>query len=500
MKTRARWALAGLFCLIVSGCGGSQSGKTDATPTPASTPADETLPPTADPYAVLPPETRASVFEPFTGDFDAMVKRRVIRAGVAVNRTHYFIDHGVQRGIAYDALTLFEDEINKRLKTGLLKIHVVFVPLTRDQMLSALNDGKVDMLAAQLTATPEREKVVAFSNPTRDNVSEILVTGPGASSVTSVDGLSGQTVFVRKTSSYAQSLETLNTRLKKDGKAPVTIKDAPETLEDDDILEMVNAGLVPMTVVDDYMAEFWQKIFTKIQPQKNVALRTGGHLAVAVRKNNPGLLQVANNFIKVYGPESMFGKTMDRRYLQNVKYATNATSVEERKRFQAIVEMFRKYGQQYEMDFLLMAAQGFQESRLDQDARSHVGAIGVMQIMPATGAELGVGDITQMENNINGGVKYMRQLMDSLFKDETIDPVNKGLMAFAAYNAGPGRLKALRKETKARGLDPNKWFGNVEQIASERIGRETVTYVSNIYKYYIAYKLVMEQNAARQQK
>jgi membrane-bound lytic murein transglycosylase MltF len=105
-----------------------------------------------------------------------------------------------------------------------------------------------------------------------------------------------------------------------------------------------------------------------------------------------------------------------------------------------------------------------------------------------------------MENNINGGVKYMRQLMDSLFKDETIDPVDKGLMAFAAYNAGPGRLKALRKETKARGLDPNKWFGNVEQIASERIGRETVTYVSNIYKYYIAYKLVMEQNAARQQK
>jgi membrane-bound lytic murein transglycosylase MltF len=257
---------------------------------------------------------------------------------------------------------------------------------------------------------------------------------------------------------------------------------------------MVNAGLVPMTIVDDYLAEFWQKVFTNIKTHKTVAVRTGGNLAIAVRKSNPKLVEAANKFIKVYGPGSVFGKTMDRRYLQSTKYASNATSKAERDRFLTIIELFRKYGQKYDMDFLLMAAQGFQESRLDQNARSQVGAIGVMQIMPATGKELAVGDISSMEPNIHGGVKYMRQLIDSAFKGETaIDPVNKGLMAFAAYNAGPGRLRALRKETKARGLDPDKWFGNVEQIASERIGRETVTYVANIYKYYIAYKLVMEQ-------
>jgi membrane-bound lytic murein transglycosylase MltF len=149
------------------------------------------------------------------------------------------------------------------------------------------------------------------------------------------------------------------------------------------------------------------------------------------------------------------------------------------------------------VDFLLMAAQGFQESALNQDAKSPVGAIGVMQVMPETGKDLKVGDITVLESNIHAGVKYMRFVIDQYFKDEPMDKLNKGLFAFASYNAGPGRVRQLRKEAEKRGLDPNVWFGNVEQIASERIGRETVTYVSNIYKYYVAYRLVMEQKQRR---
>jgi membrane-bound lytic murein transglycosylase MltF len=175
----------------------------------------------------------------------------------------------------------------------------------------------------------------------------------------------------------------------------------------------------------------------------------------------------------------------------------NAATDAERKKFEAVVELFRKYSDQYKVDFLLMAAQGYQESQLNQDAKSRVGAIGIMQIMPATGKELNVGDIAQMEPNIHGGVKYVRGLIDTYFKDEPMDSLNKGLFAFAAYNAGPGRVRQLRKEAEKRGLDPNVWFGNVEQIASERIGRETVTYVANIYKYYIAYRLVAEEAARK---
>src|SRR3954466_9745683 len=144
-----------------------------------------------------------------------------------------------------------------------------------------------------------------------------------------------------------------------------------------------------------------------------------------------------------------------------------------------------------------MAAQGYQESTLDQDVKSPVGAVGVMQVMPPTGKELNVGNISEVEPNIHAGVKYMRFMMDQYFKDEPMDNLNKGLMTFAAYNAGPRRVRQLREEAAQRGLDPNVWFGNVERVASERIGRETVTYVSNIYKYYVAYGVALETTAPR---
>jgi membrane-bound lytic murein transglycosylase MltF len=144
-----------------------------------------------------------------------------------------------------------------------------------------------------------------------------------------------------------------------------------------------------------------------------------------------------------------------------------------------------------------MAAQGFQESGLDQNVRSKVGAIGVMQVMPATGKELNVGDVKQLEPNIHAGVKYIRFMIDQYFKDEPMDRLNKGLFSFASYNAGPARIRQLRAETARRGLNPNVWFGNVERIVSERIGRETVTYVSNIYKYYVAYRLLLEERDRR---
>jgi membrane-bound lytic murein transglycosylase MltF len=446
---------------------------------------------------VLPEEARNVLDKPFLGDFDEMVKRRLIRAGVVYSRTHYFIDRGTQRGISYEAIKLFEDEINKRLKTGLLKVHVAIVPLTRDQLFPALQEGKVDFVAAVLTITPERQKLANFSIPTRANVSELVVTAPDVPGVATPDDLSGREVFVRKSSSYHESLLQLNESLAARKKPPVVIKPAPEALEDDDVLEMVNAGLVDVTIVDDFVVEFWKQIFTNIRPQP-AAVRTGGEIAVGVRKNNPRLLAATNAWIKAYGPRTAFGNQMEKRYLESTRYVKNAAADSERKKLLTLVEFFRTYGKRYGVDYLLMAAQGYQESGLDHAAKSHVGAIGVMQVMPATGKELKVGDITQVEPNIHAGVKYFRFMMDQYYKDEPMDEVNKGLMTLASYNAGPNRMRQLRNETAKRGLDPNIWFGNVERVVSERIGRETVTYVSNIYKYYVAYRLVSEQMAARE--
>ncbi len=431
--------------------------------------------------------------EPFTGDFDALVKRRAIRAGVTFNRTHYFIDKGQERGLAYESLKQFENDLNEELKTGNLRVHVVMVPMTRDQLYPALAGGKVDMVAAMVTVTPEREKLVAFSVPTRTNVSEVVVTGPGAPPIATVDDLAGQRVFVRKGSIYHESIVALNEKLKARGKPEVIVDEAPGVLEDDDILEMVNAGLAPITVVDDYLAEFWSKVLPDIKVHRDVSVRSGGSLAVAFRKENPRLREAVDTWLRKHGKGDAFRNVVERKYLSNVKYAKNAAAEAERKKLLAVLDLFKKYGAQYDIDYLLMAAQGYQESTLDQTVKSPVGAIGVMQIMPPTGKELNVGDIALIEPNIHAGVKYMRFMVDQYYKDEPMDDLNKALMTFASYNAGPGRLRQLRRETEKRGLDRNVWFGNVERIASERIGRETVTYVSNIYKYYIAYRLWADQ-------
>jgi len=240
-------------------------------------------------------------------------------------------------------------------------------------------------------------------------------------------------------------------------------------------------------------------VFTNITVHDQAAVRTGASLAVAIRKNSPLLAAEFNAFLANHGPGTSFGNMMEKRYLVSTAFVKQATSEAERKKFSELVRLFKKYGDQYRLDYLLMAAQGYQESGLDRDARSQVGAIGVMQVMPATGKELNVGDIKELEANIHAGIKYMRFMIDRYYKDEPMDKLNKGLFAFASYNAGPGRIRQLRKEAAKRGLDPNVWFGNVEQIASERIGWETVTYVANIYKYYIAHQLISHQAAQRDQ-
>jgi len=500
MTSEIKFAVAALLIAIVTACSGQDPAPAPATSPAAAAPAandDAPLPANTSPYDALPDAIQQVLDKPFTGDFDEMVKRRAIRVGVTYNRTHYFVDKGQERGLTYESLKAFDTELNTELKTGNLRVHVVPIVMPRNQLAPALRDGKIDMVAAMVTVRPELEALAAFSVPTRENVNEVVVTGPGAPPIASVDDLSSQEVFVRRSSPYFDSLTRLNTELKARGKAPVLIVEAPDELEDDDILEMVNAGLTPITVVDDFLAEFWSKVFTELDVHSSVTTRTGGKLAIGFRKNNPKLKARVDAWVRKHGKGDMFRNVIEKRYLENVKYAKNASADAERRKYLAIVELFKKYGAQYNLDYLLMAAQGYQESTLDQNVKSPVGAIGVMQVMPPTGKELNVGDISKLEPNIHAGVKYMRFMMDQYYKDEPMDELNKALMTFASYNAGPGRMRQLRRETEKRGLNPNLWFGNVERITSEKIGRETVTYVSNIFKYYLTYRLLAEQAMRR---
>jgi membrane-bound lytic murein transglycosylase MltF len=444
----------------------------------------------------------AEMQKPWTGDLDGMIERRIIRVLVVNSKTFYFHDKGVLRGATVDYYRLFEEELNKKLaaegklKNKNLKVHVYFIPMRRDQLLPALAAGKGDIAGANLTITPERQKLVDFTSAILVNVSEIVVSGPASPKIASLDDLSGKEIFVRKSSSYYESLADLNKKFAAAKKPPVKLKDAPETLEDEDLLEMLDAGLIALVVVDKHKAEFWKQIFPKLTLHDNIAVRSGGDVAPAIRKGSPQVKAALDEFITRNKVGTAVGNQLLTRYLKNVKYVKNAASEKERKKFLTLVQYFQKYGNQYDVDWLLMGAQGYQESQLNQSAKSRVGAVGVMQLMPATGKDMKVGNIRETEANIHAGIKYMRWMIDEYYEKEPMTKLDKALFAFASYNAGAGRVRQLRKEAAARGLDPNVWFQNVEYVAAEKLGQETVTYVSNIYKYYIAYRLIMESRAA----
>jgi membrane-bound lytic murein transglycosylase MltF len=485
MKTRTvSVVLTATLLLLAAGASGQAPGKTPAKAAAPSGQADYTL-----------PDVTA---KKWTGDLDGMIKRRQIRILVPYSKTFYFVDRATQRGLAYEVGRLFEEDLNKKkLKTKHVRVHVLFVPMARDQIIPALREGRGDVAMANLTITPERLKQVDFSDPTARNVSEIVVTGPGGEPIKTLEDLAGKEVYVRKSSSFYESLEKVNADFAKAAKAAVKVRLAPENLEMEDILEMVNAGLVKVTIADDHIAKFWKQIFTKLVLHPDAAIRTGGDIGWMIRKDSPQLTTELNAFLARYPEGSSRRTQLLQKYLKSTKYAKEATSKDEIAKFERTIEFFRKYGDRYDMDFLLMMAQGYQESQLNQEAKSPVGAIGVMQVMPPTGKDMNVGDITQIEPNIHAGVKYMRFMMDQFYENEPMDRLNKGLFTFASYNAGPGRVQQLRKQADKRGLDPNVWFNNVELIAAEKIGRETVTYVANIYKYYLAYRMVEEERAER---
>ena len=433
--------------------------------------------------------------EIWIGDFDEMAKRRLIRVLVAYSKTFFFLDGGRQRGLSHDLVREFEKFVNKKLKTKTLKVNVLFIPVQRDKLIPGLVNGLGDIAVANLTITSERLKSADFSNPLLTGVKELLVTGPAASPLSDIDDLAGKEIHVRRSSSYYESLVLLNEEFINTGKSKIKLVPVDESLEDEDLLEMVNAGLIPMIVMDSHKAQFWTQIFDKIKVHPEIAVRTGGEIGWAFRQNSPKLKAVVNEFVKGNKKGSLIGNMMLKRYLKSTKYVKNSLSKENLQKFEQMVELFQRYADQYEFDYLMMAAQAYQESGLDQNRKSHVGAIGVMQVLPTTAADrnVNISEIEKLENNIHAGTKYMRFIVDRYYKDEPMDDLNKMLFAFASYNAGPAKVRRLRNKTAKIGLDPNVWFHNVEIAAAQVIGRETVQYVSNIYKYYIAYRMITEQ-------
>ena len=433
--------------------------------------------------------------KPWTGDFDQMLERRIIRVVVPYSRTLYFNDKGHERGITAETVRDFERWINKKYAKTLVKrpLTVFIIPTTRDKLLPDVAKGIGDIAVGNLTVTEDRLKVVDFASPADWlTIKELVVTGPKSPAIGTTDDLSGKTVHVRKASSYYESLKALNERFRKEGKRAVTMVLVPDALEDEDMMEMLNAGLLEAIVVDDWKAKMWAQILPKIKVNEQAAVREAGKIGWAIRKGSSKLEAEILGFYRGYLKKGGVVESRLKQYMSRIKQIKDPTATAEWKRFEETLALFEKYGQKYNFDPLMLAAQGYQESQLNQSAKSRVGAVGIMQVMPATGSELKVGNIRVTEPNIHAGAKYMDQLMTKYFPDANFRENDRSLFAFASYNAGPGNISKMRKEAAKRGLDPDKWFNNVEILVAQKIGMETTTYVRNVYKYYVAYKLQLE--------
>jgi membrane-bound lytic murein transglycosylase MltF len=431
-----------------------------------------------------------------TADLDTMRRRGVIRVLVSFKKTEYFIVNGQQRGFEYELMEQYERYLNKGDKKGQLRFDVVYIPVPFGSLLSNLVKGRGDVAAAGLTITPKRREEVAFTTPYVRDVNEVIVTRKDDESIRSLNDLSGRIVYVLSASSYVQHLIRLNKEFKKAGRPPVYVVESDPYLGTEDILELVNAGIVEVTVADNHIARLWANVLPDIKVHEDIAVNTSGEIAWAVRKDNPKLLANLNDFLRTHRKGTKLGNVLFKRYYENTRWIQNPLSDTSRKKLEQYHALFQKYGAEYSFDWLLLAALAYQESRLNPKKKSHRGAVGIMQIKPSTAQDKNVGieNVYTLENNVHAGVKYLAFLRDRYFTSPDIEPGARVHLSLAAYNAGPAKVRKMRAKAKLMGLDPNVWFRNVEQAAQQMVGSETTRYVANIYKYYLAYTLLNNLN------
>ncbi|PSW21902.1 lytic transglycosylase F [Photobacterium sanctipauli] len=434
----------------------------------------------------------------YTGDLPTLTEKKVIRVLVAADLGFYYLDRGQPKGMISEMLLLFEKHI---LLETQQRHRLQIIPVHRDQLFPALIAGVGDIAAANLTITKRRKKHVDFSTPILTDINELLITHTTRNPITKLSDLSEKSVWVRASSSYYQSIRKINKRLTDKGLEPMFVHFLEETLQDYELLQMIQDGLIPMTVLDSHKAEFWDLVTDDLQIHYDYPIRKNASIGWSYRKDSPKLGELINSFIKENRRGTLNGNVIFNRYLNSKVWFKKVVSTKNIEKFKSLEERFIRYSNMYDMNWLIIAAQAFQESQFDQSKRSHAGAVGIMQVLPQTAREpyINISNIQNIDNNIHAGVKYMDFIREQYIADDETDEINQLYFALASYNAGPNRIRRLRKVAEERGFDPTKWFNNVEVVVREEVGLEPITYVGNINRYYTIYKQIFSlQNAAGQ--
>jgi len=438
--------------------------------------------------------------QPWTGDLDGITERGFLRVLTVHNPLFFTFDGIEQAGIVAELAKLYQKHLGEEI--GRVRSPtVVVIPVERGDLLPALLAGRGDVVIANLTITPERQKLVDFGPPLYSDIDELVITGPAAQTVKSFDDLVATGLYLRRSSSYFEHLQSFNAEREANGKQPIPVTTADEVLEDYDLLDMLNAGVLKAIVVDSHKAEFWEKVYDRIKVHRDLSLHSGNRIAWAIRKHSPALMASISAFDETVKKGTLLGNIVLKRYLGNTHWLHNPSLSEDRKRYEDTVDIIKQYADQYEFDWLLIAAQAYQESRFDQSKKSVAGALGVMQLLPTTASSKAVDipDISVVQNNVHAGVKYLHWLRETYYSDAAISPLDRMLFSFGAYNAGPGNMKRARHRAKTLGLDPNRWFGNVEIGMYRAVSGQPASYVRNIYKYYITYQGLEKSRKERAQ-
>ncbi|KII77411.1 lytic transglycosylase F [Vibrio renipiscarius] len=424
--------------------------------------------------------------EPHTGDLSVLEKKGLIRVLVSADLGFYYIEAGQPKGIIAELLYDFEKQLKQRSSYFNLQV----IPVNRNELIPSLEKGYGDLVVANLTITEPRKKSISFSEPILKDIQEWIITSKKTPQLYDISQLSGKDVWVRKSSSYYESLQKVNQRLHTLNKPLLNIRLIDETLQDIEIIELVNQGHINATVLDSHKSKLWIDVMDDIHAHKQLPLRSDGEIAWAMRQNSPQLKALVDQYLTEYRSGTLLGNVIYGKYLGDSRWLKKILNPKNIQQLKSLSKLFNQYSAQYNFDPLMISAQSFQESGLDQSKVSHQGAVGIMQVLPSTARDpnVNIPNINKLENNIHAGVKYLRFLKDRYFSDDAITADNQVYFSLAAYNAGPGNIRKMRRLAEKQGYDPNVWFKNVEIIARRNIGREPVHYVSNINRYFIIYK------------
>ncbi len=272
----------------------------------------------------------------FTGDLQEMKKRHVIRVLVTHSKTNFFLVKGEPHGFEYELLQQYGKFLNKKVSRKNFRTNVVFIPVPFEQLLSGLIEGKGDITAAGLTITPEREKIIAFSDSYLPRVEEVVVMRKKLKGLTTIEALAGRSVFIIRGGSYGPHLDTLNTKFAKKGLSPINITEASEYLATEDLLGLVNTGVIDLAVADRHIAELWAPVLPKISVRPDLTIHSRGKIGWAVRQGDEELHNSLNSFIRRHKKGTLLGNILFKRYYQDRKWISNPLEARERKKIRII--------------------------------------------------------------------------------------------------------------------------------------------------------------------